>query len=295
MALSETSELRRGAQSYLRIAMRAPLLDAEHERELARRWRDEDDERSLHQLITAYLRLVVAMAARFRHYGLPMSDLVQEGNVGLMQAAARFEPEREVRFSTYAAWWIRSAMQDFVLRNWSIVRTGTTSAQKALFFNLRRLRARIGDVGDAIMSAEATSRVAQALRVPERDVESMAARLSAPDRSLNAPLSEEGDGEWQDMLADEADDPEAIFMSAHDGAARARLVHEAMCDLSDRERLIIRERKLEEEQVTLEALGERLGISKERVRQIEGAALEKLKRALIARVGDPVAAGYVNG
>ncbi len=295
MALSETSELRRGAQSYVRKAMRAPLLDAVHERELARRWRDEDDERSLHELITAYLRLVVAMAARFRHYGLPMSDLVQEGNVGLMQAAARFEPEREVRFSTYAAWWIRSAMQDFVLRNWSIVRTGTTSAQKALFFNLRRLRARIGDVGDAIMSAEATSRVAQALRVPERDVEAMAARLSAPDRSLNAPLSEDGDGEWQDMLADEADDPEAIFMSLHDGAARTRLVHEAMCDLSDRERLIIRERKLEEEQVTLEALGVRLGISKERVRQIEGAALEKLKRALIARVGDPVAAGYVNG
>jgi RNA polymerase sigma-32 factor len=295
MALSETSELRRGAQSYLRTAMRAPLLDAEHERELARRWRDDDDERSLHELITAYLRLVVAMAARFRHYGLPMSDLVQEGNVGLMQAAARFEPEREVRFSTYAAWWIRSAMQDFVLRNWSIVRTGTTSAQKALFFNLRRLRARIGDIGDAVMSAEATSRVAQALRVPEREVEAMAARLSAPDRSLNAPLSEDGDGEWQDMLADDADDPEALIMLNHDGAARARLVHEAMADLSDRERMIIRERKLEEESVTLEALGERLGISKERVRQIEGAALEKLKRALIARVGDPVAAGYVNG
>lgn len=294
MALAETSELRRGAQSYLRTVMRAPLLDAAHERELARRWREEDDVPSLHELITAYLRLVVAMAARFRHYGLPMSDLVQEGNVGLMQAAARFEPDREVRFSTYAAWWIRSAMQDFVLRNWSIVRTGTTSAQKALFFNLRRLRARIGDIGDAVMSAEATSRVAQALRVPERDVESMAARLSAPDRSLNAPLSEDGDGEWQDMLADEADDPEAIIMSSHDGAARTRLVHEAMLDLSDRERLIIRERKLEDEQVTLEALGERLGISKERVRQIEGAALEKLRRALIARVGDPVAAGYVN-
>jgi len=295
MALAETSDLRRGAQSYMRSAMRAPLLDAEHERDLARRWREGDDERALHELITAYLRLVVAMAARFRHYGLPMSDLVQEGNVGLMQAAARFEPEREVRFSTYAAWWIRSAMQDFVLRNWSIVRTGTTSAQKALFFNLRRLRARIGDVGDAVMSAEATSRVAQALRVPERDVESMAARLSAPDRSLNAPLSEDGDGEWQDMLADDADDPEAVIMSSHDGAACARLVREAMDDLSDRERLIIRERKLEEEAVTLEALGERLGISKERVRQIEGAALEKLKRALIARGGGPVAAGYGNG
>ncbi|HYD88675.1 MAG TPA: RNA polymerase factor sigma-32 [Vitreimonas sp.] len=293
MALTETSELRRGAQSYLRTAMRAPLLDAMHERELARRWRDEGDERALHKLITAYLRLVVAMASRFRHYGLPMSDLVQEGNVGLMQAAARFEPEREVRFSTYASWWIRSAMQDFVLRNWSIVRTGTTSAQKALFFNLRRLRAKIGDVGDAVMSAEASSRVALALRVPEREVEAMAARLSAPDRSLNAPLTEEGDGEWQDLLADESDSPELMVMQAHDGAARVSLVHQALRELSARERLIIQERKLEDEAVTLEALGERLGISKERVRQIEGNALEKLRRALIARVGDPVEAGYV--
>src|SRR5574338_1066402 len=165
MALTETADPRRSAQRFMRTAMRAPLLTAERERELALRWRDQGDEHALHELITAYLRLVVAMAARFRHYGLPMSDLVQEGNVGLMQADARFEPEREVRFSTYAAWWIRSAMQDFVLRNWSIVRTGTTSAQKALFFNLRRLRAKIGDVGDAVMSAEASSRVATALRV----------------------------------------------------------------------------------------------------------------------------------
>jgi RNA polymerase sigma-32 factor len=211
-----------------------------------------------------------------------------------MQAAMRFEPAREVRFSTYATWWIRSAMQDFVLRNWSIVRTGTTSAQKALFFNLRRLRARIGDIGDAVMSAEATSSVAKALRVHERDVEAMAARLSGPDRSLNAPLTDEGEGEWQDLLADDAAGPEADAMDAHDSAARADLVRDAMRDLSDRERLIIRERKLEEESVTLEALGERLGISKERVRQIEGNALEKLRRALIARVGDPVAAGYVS-
>lgn len=293
MALSETSELQRGAQRYVRAAMRAPLLQADHERDLARRWREDGDERALHELITAYLRLVIAMANRFRHYGLPVSDLVQEGNVGLMQAAARFEPEREVRFSTYASWWIRSAMQDFVLRNWSIVRTGTTSAQKALFFNLRRLRAKIGDIGDGGMSFEARGRVARVLGVSEAEVDSMAARLSAPDRSLNAPLTDEGDGEWQDMLADGAAGPEATVMEAHDAAARAMLVREAMRDLSERERLIIRERKLEEDSVTLEALGERLGISKERVRQIEGNALEKLRRALIARVGDPVAAGYV--
>jgi RNA polymerase sigma-32 factor len=294
MALTETLDLRRGSQRVMREAMRAPLLAADHERDLARRWRDEKDEHALHELITAYLRLVVAMAARFRHYGLPMSELVQEGSVGLMQAAARFEPEREVRFSTYATWWIRSAMQDFVLRNWSIVRTGTTSAQKSLFFNLRRLRARIGDIGDGAIGAEARGQVAQALGVPERDVDAMAARMSAPDRSLNAPLTDEGEGgEWQDLLADEHDTPEAEAMVAHDSAARADLVREALRDLSDRERLIIRQRKLEEETVTLEALGQRLGISKERVRQIEGNALEKLRRALIKRVGDPVAAGYV--
>ena len=293
MALTETLELRRGSQRFMRDAMRAPMLAADHERDLARRWRDHGDQRAMHELITAYIRLVVAMAARFRHYGLPMSDLVQEGSVGLMQAAARFDPEREVRFSTYASWWIRSSMQDFVLRNWSIVRTGTTSAQKSLFFNLRRLRAKIGDVNDSGISADARGKVARALNVPEHDVASMAARMSAPDRSLNAPLTEDGDGEWQDMLADGAASPEAQVMEAHDSAARTILVSEAMGDLSERERLIIRKRKLEEESVTLEALGERLGISKERVRQIEGNALEKLRRALIARVGDPVAAGYV--
>lgn len=293
MAISETSELQRGAQRYIRDAMRAPLLEAEHERELARRWREEADEAALHELTRAYLRLVVAMAGRFRHYGLPMSDLVQEGNVGLMMAAARFEPEREVRFSTYASWWIRSSIQDFVLRNWSIVRTGTTSAQKSLFFNLRRLRAKIGDVGDAGLSPDNRATIAQTLRVSEHDVEAMAGRLSASDRSLNAPLAETGEGEWQDLLADDSAGPETLVAEAHDGAARAALVADAMGDLNERERLIIRKRKLEEEAVTLETLGEWLGISKERVRQIEGHALAKLKRALVSRVGDPVAAGYM--
>ena len=166
MAINETLELQRGAQRYIRDAMRAPLLDAPHERELARRWREAGDEAALHELTRAYLRLVVAMAGRFRHYGLPMSDLVQEGNVGLMMAAARFEPAREVRFSTYASWWIRSSIQDFVLRNWSIVRTGTTSAQKSLFFNLRRLRAKIGDIGDAGIAPDNRALIARTLGVP---------------------------------------------------------------------------------------------------------------------------------
>src|ERR1700741_570945 len=194
MALSETSELRRGAQSYLRAAMRAPLLAAEHERDLARRWRDDHDERALHELPTAYMRLVVAMASRFRHYGLPLSDLVQEGNVGLMQAAARFEPDREVRFSTYAAWWIRSAMQDYVLRNWSIVRTGTTGAQKALFFNLRRLRAKIEGSGETLTD-DGRAWIADQLDVGLSDVRDMEMRLSGSDQSLNAPMRESGDDE----------------------------------------------------------------------------------------------------
>lgn len=294
MALSEAFELQTGVQRYLRQAMRAPLLEAEHERALARAWRERGDQRALHELTTAYLRLVVAMAARFKHYGLPISDLMQEGNVGLMQAAARFEPEREVRFSTYASWWIRSSIQDFVLRNWSIVRTGTTSAQKSLFFNLRRLRAKIEGLNDGALSPATRARIAHLLGVNEAEVESMAARLAGADRSLNAPLGESGEGgEWQDMLADDAAGPEAHIAGAHDDQARAALVADALRDLSERERMIIRERKLEEESVTLEELGARLGISKERVRQIEGNALEKLKRALLARVGDPVAAGYV--
>jgi RNA polymerase sigma-32 factor len=294
MAISETAELQNGARRFVRAAMSAPLLSSEHEQDLARRWRDDHDEQALHELTTAYVRLVVAVAARYRHYGLPMADLVQEGNVGLMQAAARFEPAREVRFSTYAAWWIRAAIQDFVLRNWSIVRTGTTSAQKSLFFNLRRLRAKIADLGEATMSAESRAYVARVLGVEERDVEAMAGRMSAPDRSLNAPLMDDGESDWQDFLADAGVGPEVTVMLAHDDVARHTLVHDAMGELSDRERLIIRERRLvDDEGVTLEALGKQLGISKERVRQIEGNALEKLKRAVVARVGDPEAAGYL--
>jgi RNA polymerase sigma-32 factor len=293
MAHSEILEPQQGAQRYVRAAMRTPLLSAEHEHDLAVQWREQGDERALHELTSAYLRLVVALAARYRHYGLPMNDLVQEGNVGLMQAAMRFEPSREVRFSTYAAWWIRAAVQDFVLRNWSIVRTGTTSAQKSLFFNLRRLRARIADLSETSISPANRAEVSRILGVPERDVEQMAARLSANDHSLNATLGTEAGAEWQDFLADEGETPDQIVMHARDDEARVDLVREAMSGLSDRERLIVRERHLLDESMTLEALGARLGVSKERVRQIEGAALAKLKRAVEARVGDPMAAGYL--
>jgi RNA polymerase sigma-32 factor len=222
-----------------------------------------------------------------------MGDLVQEGNIGLMQAAARFEPDREVRFSTYAAWWIRSSIQDYILRNWSIVRTGTTAAQKSLFFNLRRLRAQINDMGEQSMSPEARAWVAKELRVGENDVDAMASRLSAADRSLNAPMVDGGDAEWQDMLADDRLTPEEIVEAEHDGARRSDWVQSALTELNERELIIIKERRLTEEGVTLEALGKRLGISKERVRQIEHQALKKLKRALERLVGDPEESGLI--
>lgn len=280
-------------RQFVRTAMKVALLEPAHEASLARRWREQNDEVALHELTTAYMRLVIAMASKFRHYGLPMADLVSEGNVGLMQAAARFEPEREVRFSTYASWWIRSSIQDYVLRNWSIVRTGTTSAQKSLFFNLRRLRARIADTGDGIMSVENREWVANHLGVPVRDVETMASRLSGSDRSLNAPLSIDGDGEWQDMIADEAAIPEQLVMAEHDTAKRRKWIAEALKMLNPREMHIISKRRLAEESMTLEALGEELGVSKERVRQIEHQALGKLRKALERIVGDPMKAGLI--
>lgn len=295
MPLAETADLQRGSRRFVKEAMKAPLLAQDRELELARRWRDAQDEKALHELTTAYMRLVIAMAARFRNYGLPMSDLVQEGNVGLMQAAARFEPEREVRFSTYAAWWIRSSIQDYILRNWSIVRTGTTAAQKSLFFNLRRLRALINDTGDGLMSPENRAWVATQLGVDEDEVDAMTARLIAADRSLNAPMADAADAEWQDMLADDRLLPEDEVMEASDGVKRAAWVAEALATLNERELIIIRERRLQDEAVTLESLGKRLGISKERVRQIEHHALKKLRTALVRRIGDPVEAGLAAG
>lgn len=292
MAATETPA-NGGDRRFVKTAMAAPMLEREHELALATRWRESGDEQALHELTTAYMRLVVAIAARFRAYGLPMSDLVQEGNVGLMMAAARFEPERELRFSTYATWWIRSCIQDFILRNWSIVRTGTTAAQKSLFFNLRRLRALLHDTSEAGLSPENRARVATALRVEEHEVDKMSARLSAADRSLNAPLGETGEMEWQDLLADEGELPEAGMMLTRDRAKRQLWLDQAMKDLTERELTIIRERRLAEDGVTLETLGHKLGVSKERVRQIEHQALAKLRCALTRIVGDPEKAGLI--
>jgi RNA polymerase sigma-32 factor len=283
MAYMDTQESQRANRRFIKEAMKASLLSREREQELARAWRSGGDRQALHELVSAYMRLVVATAARFRNYGLPMGDLVQEGNVGLMQAAARFDPERDVRFSTYATWWIRASIQDYILRNWSIVRTGTTAAQKALFFNLRRLRARIERGGGEQLSPEGRGKIARALNVAETEVDAMQARLSVSDRSLNAVVGEDGDGEWQDFLADERPNPEEVVTALRDGRTRAKWLNEALSALSQREQTIIRERRLGEEAVTLDALGRRLGISKERVRQIEHQAMRKLRNALEVR------------
>ena len=288
MASSDTVDAERANRRLIRDSMSAPLLSRERELDLARRWRCRQDERALHELIQSYMRLVVSTAGRFKHYGLPLADLVQEGVVGLMQAAARFEPERDVRFSTYASWWIRSAMQDFILRNWSVVRTGTTAAQKSLFFNLRRLRARIDDGRFAGLDDAGKAYIAQELAVDVREVEAMEMRLMGGDQSLNATISPTGEDVWQDFLADDRPGPEEIVTGAHDGRQRSRWLALSLAELSERERTIIHERRLREDGRTLEELGIRLGISKERVRQIESRALQKLKSALVRHVGDPI-------
>ncbi|MBR46725.1 MAG: RNA polymerase factor sigma-32 [Rhodospirillaceae bacterium] len=273
-------------QRFFADAINAPLLSREHEHELATRWRVEDDEAALHEIVASYSRLVISTAMRFRNYGLPVADLIQEGSVGLLQAAARFEPERQLRFSTYASWWIRAAMQDYVLRNWSIVRTGTTAAQKSLFFNFRRLRAKIDHV-DGPLRHDGRERIARELRVHMKDVELMEERLSASDQSLNAPVGESGEGEWQDFIADTRPLPEDTVFKRIDSSSRATWLHEALGELSERERIIIGQRRLRDESVTLAELGRDLGISKERVRQIEHKALQKLRTLLTDRVEHP--------
>ena len=269
-------------RSLVRHAMRAPYLEREEEQTLANRWRDRADNAARNRIADAHMRLVISMAIRFKGFGLPAGDLVQEGYVGLLEAAARFEPDRNVRFSTYASWWIRAAMQDFILRNWSIVRSGTSSAQKALFFNLRRLRSRIAQGDRDLTNRAVHEEIAAALGVNLKDVERMDARISSPDASLHAPATagEDNGREQIDLLESEEPLPDEQVTGLIDGERRHRWLHQALDRLNRRERRIIHARRLTEESVTLEELGQELGISKERVRQIESRALEKLKVAL---------------
>ena len=265
----------------IRAAIAAPYLQRDEEHELALRWAEQRDQQALHKLAAAHMRLVISVAARFRRYGLSMADLVQEGHVGLLEAAARFDPHREVRFSTYATWWIRASVQDFILRNWSIVRGGTSSNQKSLFFNLRRLRARISRTGEPRSSHELYTELSQAIGVSVADVARMDSRLSGPDTSLNMTLSDDETGsERMDFLKDDGPLPDETVETVIDAERRSAWLAKALDVLNDREKRIIASRRLAEQGATLEQLGGELGISKERVRQIENRALEKLRKAL---------------
>ena len=268
-----------------RTAMKAEMLDAETELKLAYAWRDERDEASLHRLINAYMRLAISMASKFKRYGAPMNDLIQEAGLGLMKAADKFDPDRGVRFSTYAVWWIKASIQDHVMRNWSMVRTGSTSSQKSLFFNMRRVQARLereaSARGEALDRHQLRQMISTEIGVSMNDVEMMEGRLSGSDYSLNATQSAEDEGrEWIDALVDESDQAAEKVEASHDTAQLRAWLLTAMCALNDREQFIVRERKLVEEPRTLESLGNELGLSKERVRQLEAAAFAKMRKSL---------------
>ena len=288
MAATEVGQSQTAQRRFAKNALSKPLLTLEREQELARAWADNQDTRALHELTQAHMRLVIAMAYRFRHYGLPVGDLIQEGNVGLMHAAQRFDADRGVRFSTYAGWWIRSQIQDYILRNWSIVRTGTTSAHKSLFFNLRRLRAKIANGTKDALTHTDHQLIGQMLHVSPEDVAYMEGRLSGSDRSLNAPAGGAGAEDapqWQDLLVGDDESPDDQAISARDTELLRQHIARALQELSEREQKIVETRQLREEPLTLEMLGKQLGISKERVRQIEQQALKKMKEALVASLG----------
>ncbi|MBC8790528.1 MAG: RNA polymerase factor sigma-32 [Tagaea sp. CACIAM 22H2] len=277
---------------YLQDIRKFPLLEPEEEFMLAKRWRETGDADAAHRLVTAHLRLVAKIAMGYRGYGLPLSELVSEGNVGMMQAVKRFDPDRGFRLSTYAMWWIRAAIQEYILHSWSLVKMGTTAAQKKLFFNLRRMKAQMRQLDEGDLPPEAVQKIATQLGVPEQDVVQMNRRLAAPDHSLNAPVRNDGDGdgEWQDWLVDEEDNQEVRLAEDEEGKRRQALLDKALVTLNARERDILTERRLKDEPATLEDLSQKFGISRERVRQIEVRAFEKLQRAVKQNVLDEAGA-----
>ena len=277
--------------SLTRTAVKAELLDAETELQLAYAWRDSRDEVALHRLITAYMRLAISMAAKFKRYGAPMNDLVQEAGLGLMKAADKFDPDRGVRFSTYAVWWIKASVQDYVMRNWSMVRTGSTSSQKSLFFNMRRVQAQLEreaqQTGENLDKHQLNQLIATEVGVPLNDVEMMDGRLSGSDFSLNATQASDEEGrEWIETLEDENARADLTVEEEHDQQRLADWLGVAMDALNEREKFIVRERKLIESPRTLESLGAELGLSKERVRQLEAAAFGKMRKYLEKNAGE---------
>ena len=264
---------------YLQEIQEFPFLTQEEELDFSKRWRDQREPAAFRQLVGSHLRLVVKIARSYSGYGLPIADLISEGNVGLVKAAEKFDPDRGFRLSTYAIWWIRATIQEYILHSWSLVKMGTTAAQKKLFFNLRRLKGRLQAIEEGDLSPEDVATISTQLGVPEDDVVSMNRRLASRDQSLNAPLREEGEGEWQDWLESNEDNQEITLGNHQELLHRRQLLKESMKALNDRERHIIIERRLKEEPATLGALSQEYGISRERVRQIEVRAFQKLQKA----------------
>ena len=269
-----------GLSRYLAEIRKFPMLEPQEEYMLAKRWREHQDKTAAHRMVTSHLRLVAKIAMGYRGYGLPISEVISEGNVGLMQAVKRFEPDKGFRLATYAMWWIRAAIQEYILRSWSLVKMGTTASQKKLFFNLRRLKGQLKAFEDGDLHPDTVKTISKKLGVPEQDVVNMNRRLAAPDHSLNAPLRADSEGEWQDWLVDEHPDQETVLADSEEYGQRKALLDDALESLNERERHILSERRLKDEPATLEELSQRYDISRERVRQIEVRAFEKLQKAM---------------
>ncbi len=269
---------------YLQEIRKFPMLTPEEELQLAKSWKEQGDERAAHKLVTSHLRLVAKIAMGYRGYGLPVGELISEGNVGMMQAVKRFDPDRGFRLATYAMWWIRAAIQEYILHSWSLVKMGTTAAQKKLFFNLRRLKGQMAALDEGDLKPEQVEKIAKALQVPETDVISMNRRLASPDHSLNTPVRADSEGEWQDWLVDDAETQESELADREDLSNRRMLLGEALKNLNERERHILIERRLKDEPTTLEELSQQYNISRERVRQIEVRAFEKLQKSMKTQI-----------
>ena len=278
-----------GLSRYLDEIRRFPMLEPNEEYMLAKSWREHDDRDAAHKLVTSHLRLVAKIAMGYRGYGLPIGEVVSEGNVGLMQAVKRFDPEKGFRLATYAMWWIRAAIQEYILRSWSLVKMGTTASQKKLFFNLRKMKGQIQALEDGDLRPDQVEQIATKLGVPEEDVVSMNRRL-AGDSSLNAPLRVDAEGEWQDWLVDENDDQEKQLADSEELGQRREMLGNALRNLNERERRIFTARRLQDDPLTLEALSQEFGVSRERVRQIEVRAFEKVQQAVRRQARERMAA-----
>ena len=272
--------------SYMEQIKKFPLLEAKEEYMLAKAWKNQGDVKAAHKLVTSHLRLVAKIASGYRGYGLPLSDLISEGNIGMMHAVKRFEPEKGFRLATYAMWWIKASIQEYILRSWSLVKIGTTAAQKKLFFNLKKIKSKISAIEDGDLTPDQVDKIATELSVPHKEVISMNRRISGSDYSLNSPVTDDSSGEWQDWLEDDTQNQEASFADTEEYLIKKNILSDSLEYLNERERDIISERQLSENPLTLEELSHRYGVSRERIRQIEAKAFEKLQTKMTEKAKD---------